>query len=94
MEILTIKQAAEKFNISVSKVRELVNTGKFPAAKIGVGWRIDAEKAEGYINVLITEKIASTKATAPNYRVTKRNIRTPNEFLARLKEMRKQNAKA
>lgn len=94
MELLTVKQAAERFNISVSKVRELVNAKKFPAAKIGVGWRIDAEKAEGYINVLITEKIASTKASAPNYRVTKRNIRTPNEFLARLKEMRKQNGQS
>lgn len=88
MELLTIKQAAERFNISVSKVRELVNAGKFPAAKIGVGWRIDAEKAEGYINLLIAEKVASTGLTVPKYKVSKRVIKTPTDYLARLKEMR------
>lgn len=91
MELLTVKQAAERFNISVSKVRELVNAKKFPAAKIGVGWRIDAEKAEGYINVLIAEKSTSTGRSTPNYKITKRNIKTPDDYLARLKEMRKQN---
>ena len=88
MELLTIKQAAERFNLSVSKVRTLVSEGKFPAAKIGVGWRIDAEKAEGYINVLIAQKVASTGHSVAKIKVSKRSIRTKSDFLACLKEMR------
>lgn len=89
MELLTIKQAACRFNISVSKVRQLVNNGKFPAAKIGVGWRIDAEKAEGYINILMAEKVASTGASAAKIKVSRVSAKANPSYLERLRSLRK-----
>lgn len=87
MELLTVKQAADRFNISVSKVRSLIKSGDVPAAKIGVGWRIEASRLEGYINVLMEQKNATSKARA----VLKRVPGKAGSFADRLKMLKEGN---
>ena len=56
MELLKVNEFASRYNLSVSTVRAMCQKGDLPAAKIGVGWRIDAEKAEGVLSVLFDKK--------------------------------------
>lgn len=56
MELLKVNEFANRFNLSISKVRAMCQTGELPACKIGVGWRIDVEKAEKVLSILFDKK--------------------------------------
>ena len=47
-KLLTVKEVAEKLNVGVWRVRELLNNAELKGAKIG-NWRIRKEDLEEYI---------------------------------------------
>lgn len=62
MELMTCSEFAAAYNISLSKVRSMCQTGELPALKIGVGWRINREKAE----VMLLDLFDNRNAQEPN----------------------------
>lgn len=61
MELLKVNEFANRFNLSISKVRAMCQTGELPACKIGVGWRIDVEKAEQVLSILFDRKTSQKR---------------------------------
>lgn len=88
MELLKVNEFAVAYNLSVSKVRDMCQKGILPACKIGVGWRIEREKAEGVLIDLFDNKIAhksnKPRQTRPIKVKPKRNF----DFLAELSRAR------
>ena len=89
MVLLTVKEASQTYKISASKLRELCVAGSIKAAKIGVGWRIDAESLEGYISHLFDGK-TSVQAENYAYKRPKKQSRKGFDFKAELKRLRGQ----
>ena len=48
-KMLTIKEVAERLDVSVFTVRRLIQRGQLPAAKIGNQWRVEQDALELYI---------------------------------------------
>lgn len=85
MELLKVNEFAARFNISISKVRQMCQKGELPACKIGVGWRIDAEKAIGVLSILFDKKCSQKR----NFKVTRAYKPRPDfDFKAELAKLR------
>lgn len=84
MELLKVNEFAALYNLSVSKVRDMCHKSILPACKIGVGWRIDRERAELVLSSLFDNKVAhKSKEPCQTRRIkvkTSRNF----DFLAEL----------
>lgn len=55
-QLLTVPQAAERLNLPVTKVYELVRSKDFPAAKIGKSWRIHGDRLDQWFEKQLEEK--------------------------------------
>lgn len=49
-QLLTLQQAADRLQISMSTIRRLINAGKLQAVRIGRNLRIRPADLEAYIN--------------------------------------------
>lgn len=84
MELMTCSEFAGAYNISLSKVRSMCQTGELPALKIGVGWRIDREKAEAILTDLFNQKIAHKPKEQHKTRLFRAKTSRKFDFLAEL----------
>lgn len=78
---MTVKQYAESVNLPVSSVRAMCKNGELPAAKFGVAWRIDSEKA----NLALEDKMQRHKVSNSSTVVLKPKLKS--SFLERLKAL-------
>lgn len=88
MELLKVNEFATRYNISVSKVRNMCQNGELPACKIGVGWRINADKAEGVLLDLFDNKIAHKSSQPRKTRPIKVKPKRNFDFIAELNRAR------
>lgn len=88
MELLTCGEFARAYNISISKVRDMCQKGELPALKIGVGWRINRERAEDVLSSLFEEKVAQKTAERSKTKVFRAKPRQNFDFLAELSRAR------
>lgn len=84
MELMTCSEFAGAYNLSLSKVRSMCQTGELPALKIGVGWRINREMAEGVLLDLFNNSSAHRPARARKSRPIKTKAGRKFNFLAEL----------
>ena len=84
MELLKVNEFAALYNLSISKVRAMCQTGELPACKIGVGWRIDREKAEAILTDLFNQKIAYKPKEPHKTRLFRAKTSRKFDFLAEL----------
>ena len=81
MELLSIKEASERYNLPAYKIREFCITGKIPAAKFGVSWRIGRASLEKYLDTLLMQNMSNS------LKVPKCDTKVSN-FKAELKKLR------
>lgn len=81
MKLMTVKQYAESVNLPVSSVRAMCKNGELPAAKFGVAWRIDSEKA----NLALEDKMNRHKVINNGTMMPKPKLK--GGFLERLKAL-------
>lgn len=81
MKLMTVKQYADSRNLPVSTVRTKCKNGEIPAAKIGVAWRIDPDKADKAIEEMMTA------IKVPNTRTVVLKPKKSSSFLERLKAL-------
>lgn len=88
MELMTCSEFAGAYNISLSKVRSMCQTGELPALKIGVGWRINREKAEAILSDLFDEKVAPKPSKPRKTQSLKVAPKRKFDFLAEINRAR------
>lgn len=49
MEVLTVKEAAERLKTSRQQIRRMIRNGQLPAVRVGREWRITAETLEQFL---------------------------------------------
>lgn len=49
MDMLTTRQAAERFNVSIATIGKLIRGGQIHAVKVGHNWRIPADSLTAYL---------------------------------------------
>lgn len=60
MELMTVRDYAAHVRSSESTIRNMCRQGILPSVKIGVGWRIDVERADDYFRKAMTLREAKT----------------------------------
>ena len=50
MDMLTTRQAAERFNVSIATIGKLIRGGQIHAVKVGHNWRIPADSLTAYLS--------------------------------------------
>ena len=88
MELLKVKEFAAKYNLCASTVRNMCLNGDLPAAKIGVGWRIDVEKAEAILSSLIDNKGPQKRSSKRTRAVVKTRPKRDFDFATELARLR------
>lgn len=56
MKMMTVKEYAEHVSSNPSTIRTMCRSGVLPSVKIGVGWRIDADRADRYFADLMDSR--------------------------------------
>lgn len=49
MEVLTVKEAAERLKTSRQQIRMMIRNGQLPAVRVGREWRITTEALEQFL---------------------------------------------
>lgn len=62
----TVQDYAKRISASVKTVREMCKSGKLPAVKIGVGWRINLQLADEQLARKAEENLRSCRAKKTN----------------------------
>lgn len=88
MELLKVNEFAARYNLSPSKVRDMCYQGELPAAKIGVGWRIEVEKAEAILSSLFDAKSPQKQPSKHTRAVVRVKPKQDFDFAAELAKLR------
>ena len=86
MQMMGVKEYAEKMSASASQIRQMCADGILPSVKIGKGYKIDVERADEYFNKAIESRLTATKPAKKAVRVTK--TAKASDFVNKLKQIR------
>ena len=85
MQMMGVKEYAEKMSASASQIRQMCADGIIPSVKIGKGYKIDVERADEYFRKQIEERLTA-KPAKKVVRVTKPT--KASDFVNKLKQIR------
>lgn len=57
MELMSVRDYARKVSSKEATIRNMCKKGILPSVKIGVGWKIDPEKADEYFQAKMAERL-------------------------------------